>query len=136
MRPSLDDLALDTLFREAHTAHDFLDEPVDPATWRRLYDLLKWGPTSMNCQPARYVFVTSLEAKSRLVPALSEGNRDKSVRAAATVIVATDTRFYEHLPTQYPASPNARERFAAVVDARAQRASARFEELKSREDQD
>ncbi|MDI5933537.1 malonic semialdehyde reductase [Halomonas sp. M4R5S39] len=116
MRPSLDDLALDTLFREAHTAHDFLDEPVDPATWRRLYDLLKWGPTSMNCQPARYVFVTSLEAKSRLVPALSEGNRDKSVRAAATVIVATDTRFYEHLPTQYPHSPNACERFAANPD--------------------
>ncbi|PXX96312.1 malonic semialdehyde reductase [Halomonas sp. LBP4] len=113
MRPSLDDHALDSLFREAHTAHGFLDEPVDPATWRRLYDLLKWGPTSMNCQPARYAFVTSLEAKSRLIPALSEGNRDQTVQAAATVIVATDTRFYEHLPTQYPTSPNARERFAA-----------------------
>ncbi|MFY0991198.1 malonic semialdehyde reductase [Halomonas sp. C05BenzN] len=113
MRPSLDDHALDTLFREAHTAHGFLDEAVDPATWRRLHDLLKWGPTSMNCQPARYLFITSDEAKSRLLPALSEGNRDKSHQAPATVIVATDTRFYEHLPTQYPHSPNARERFAA-----------------------
>ncbi|MCG6658847.1 malonic semialdehyde reductase [Halomonas campisalis] len=112
MRPPLDDTALDIAFREARTHYGFRDVTIDEATLRRLYDLLKWGPTSMNSQPARYVFVTSLAGKSRLLPALSEGNRDKAREAAATVIVATDTRFYEHLPSQFPDSPNARARFA------------------------
>jgi 3-hydroxypropanoate dehydrogenase len=116
MRPPLDDTALDIAFREAHTTYGFLDEPVEPDLWRRLYDLLKWGPTSMNSQPARYIFVTSLEGKSRLLPALSEGNRDKAYQASATVIVAVDTHFYEYLPTQFPGSPNARERFVANPD--------------------
>lgn len=111
MRPPLDDTALDVAFREARTHYGFRNEPIDEALLRRLYDLLKWGPTSMNCQPSRYVFVTSVEAKSRLLPALSEANRDKSYQAGTTVIVATDTRFHEHLTTLFPSSPNARERF-------------------------
>ena len=113
MRPPLDDIALDVAFREARTYYGFRNEPVDEALLRRLYDLLKLGPTSMNCQPSRYVFVTSVEAKSRLLPALSEANRDKAYQAGATVIVATDTRFHESLPTLFPSSPNARERFEA-----------------------
>ncbi|PMR77332.1 malonic semialdehyde reductase [Billgrantia endophytica] len=116
MRPPLDDTALDTVFREAHTHYGFRPEPVDEATLRRLYDLLKWGPTSMNCQPARYVFVMSEEGKSRLLPALSEANRDKAHDAPVTVIVAVDTRFYEHMPKVFPSSPNARERFANSPD--------------------
>lgn len=111
-RQPLDDIALDIAFREAHTHYGFRSEPIDEATLRRLYDLLKWGPTSMNCQPARYVFVASEEGKSRLIPALSEGNRDKAHEAGATVIVAVDTRFYEQMPVVFPQSPNARQRFA------------------------
>jgi nitroreductase len=111
-RQPLDDTALDIVFRKARTHYGFKQEPIDEATLRELYDLLKWGPTSMNCQPARYVFVVSEEGKSRLIPALSEGNRDKAHEASATVIVAIDTRFYEHMPTVFPQSPNARERFA------------------------
>lgn len=112
-RQPLDDTALDIAFRDAHTHYGFRPEPIDEATLRQLYDLLKWGPTSMNCQPARYVFVVSEEGKSRLLPALSEGNRDKTHDAPATVIVAVDTRFFEHMPKVFPSSPNARERFAA-----------------------
>ena len=115
-RQSLDDTALDTVFREAHTHYGFKPAPIDEATLRALYDLLKWGPTSMNCQPARYVFVVSEEGKSRLMPALSEGNRDKVHEAPATVIVAVDTRFYEFMPRVFPSSPNARERFAENPD--------------------
>lgn len=113
MRPPLDDLALDTAFRDAHTTYGFRPEPIEEATLRRLYDLLKWGPTSMNCQPARYLFVTSEAAKARLEPALSEGNRAKTLEAPVTVIVAVDTRFYDHLPTQFPHASKARGRFAA-----------------------
>ncbi|MFW3615293.1 malonic semialdehyde reductase [Billgrantia antri] len=111
-RQPLDDTALDTVFRQARTHYGFRPEPVDEATLRQLYDLLKWGPTSMNSQPARYVFVMSEEGKSRLLPALSEANRDKAHEAPVTVIVAVDTRFYEHMPKVFPSSPNARERFA------------------------
>ncbi|SEG21783.1 malonic semialdehyde reductase [Billgrantia desiderata] len=115
-RQPLDDTALDTVFRKARTHYGFRPEPIEEATLRELYDLLKWGPTSMNCQPARYVFVVSDEGKSRLIPALSEGNRDKAHEAPVTVIVAIDTRFYEHMPTLFPSSPNARERFAENPD--------------------
>lgn len=112
MRQPIDDQALDIAFREARTYPGYRDTPIDEATLRRLYDLLKWGPTSMNCQPSRYVFVTSPQAKQRLMPALSEGNRIKVDQAATTVIVATDTRFYEYLPTLAPHAPKARDNFA------------------------
>jgi 3-hydroxypropanoate dehydrogenase len=65
----------------------------------------------MNCQPGRYVVVRSEQAKQRLAPALLPGNREKSLRAPATIIVATDTRFYEHLPTQFPGNPTAAEMY-------------------------
>ncbi|QJQ93886.1 MULTISPECIES: malonic semialdehyde reductase [Halomonadaceae] len=116
MRAPLDDRTLETLFRTARTANAFLDEPVAAETWRELLELAKWGPTSMNCQPARFVFVTSPEAKARLQPALSEGNRDKSQQAAATLIVAFDTRFYEHMPRLAPHAANARDSFAGHPD--------------------
>lgn len=69
---------------------------------RKLYDTARWAPTAMNAQPARFVFVVSPEAKQRLEPALAEGNREKTRLAPVTVIVATDTRFFEHLPTLFP----------------------------------
>jgi len=103
MTTSLNSEALAQLFCEARTHNAFVPEPLPEATLRHLYSLMKWGPTSMNCQPARLVFVTSAEGKGRLAPALSPGNLDKTLAAPATVIVATDTRFYEHLPTMFPA---------------------------------
>ena len=102
-KPALSDQALDQLFRQAHTAHAFQPTPVADDTLKALYDLLKWAPTAFNAQPARYVFVKSTEAKARLVPALSPGNVPQVNSAAVTVIVAQDSRFFEHLPTQFPA---------------------------------
>ena len=107
--------ALDQLFVHARTHNGFTSEPVPEATLRRLYDLMKWGPTSMNCQPARLVFVTTPEGKAKLAPALSPGNLDKTLAAPATVIIATDSRFYEHLPTMFPAY-DARPMFEANAE--------------------
>ena len=99
---ALDDRALDQLFRTARTYNVFRDEAISDETIHKLYDLLKWGPTAFNAQPARYVFVRSPEAKGKLGPTLSSGNRDKTLAAPLTVIVAVDTHFHEHLPSQFP----------------------------------
>ena len=100
---AIPDAALDQLFRKARTVHAFKPVPVSDELIRQLYDLLKWGPTAFNAQPARYVFVRSEEAKARLKPAVSGGNAAQTLAAGVTVIVAHDTRFYEHLPAQFPA---------------------------------
>jgi len=101
--PALNDATLDQLFVHARTHNRFAPGPIPATTLHHLYDLMKWGPTSMNCQPARLVFVTSEQGKTMLAPALSPGNLDKTLAAPATVIIASDTRFYEHLPTLFPA---------------------------------
>ena len=103
--------ALNQLFLEARTANGFSDKPVPMALLREVYDIAKMGPTSMNTQPARYVFLNSPESRARLLPALMPGNVDKTKVAPVTVIVATDTQFYEHLPHVWH-GPNAREMFA------------------------
>lgn len=90
----IDDAALDRLFRSARSIHTFKPEPVSDSTLRNLYELLKWGPTAFNSQPGRYVFVRSAEAKARLAPALSGGNRDKAVAAPVTAIIAYDVKFF------------------------------------------
>ncbi|MDR3427491.1 malonic semialdehyde reductase [Silvimonas sp.] len=103
MTAPLESTALDQLFRNARSIHRFTERPVKAATLQQLYDLLKWGPTGFNAQPARYLFVASAQAKAQLEPALSAGNRDKTLSAPVNVIVAYDTRFHEHLPSQFPA---------------------------------
>jgi nitroreductase len=112
MSTVLDSRSLDQAFVAAHTANKFTDQPVGDDTLRALYDLCKWGPSSMNCQPMRLVFVRSAEAKARLKEALSPGNVDKTMAAPVTAIVAMDTQFYEHLPTQFAPMPTARDMFA------------------------
>ena len=102
MSDVLNDNALDQLFRTARTQNTFQDRPVEDAQLRALYDLLKWGPTSANMSPARFVFVKSPEAKERLRPALSEGNLAKTMAAPVTVIVAYDEDFHEKLPYLFP----------------------------------
>jgi 3-hydroxypropanoate dehydrogenase len=101
-RMTLDSPSLDVLFREARTHNKFTSEPVSDATLHELYDLLKFGPTSANASPARFLFLRTPEAKEKLKPALSAGNLDKTMAAPVTVIVATDPKFYEHLPRLFP----------------------------------
>lgn len=90
----LDDAALDRVFRSARSIHAFRPDPVTDSTLRELYDLLKWGPTAFNSQPARYIFVRSAAAKARLAPALSASNRGKTIAAPVTVIIAYDVKFF------------------------------------------
>ena len=99
--PALPDAAFDQLFRQARTYNAFSGE-VDDATLQALYDLVKWGPTTANTCPARFVFVRSPEAKQRLAPALDEGNRAKTMAAPVTVIVGHDEDFHEKLPYLFP----------------------------------
>jgi len=102
MSQALENAALEQIFLKARTVHAFKPEPVSDDTLRKLYDLLKWGPTAFNAQPARFVFIKSAEARARLIPALSPGNVAQVNSAPVTVIVAMDSQFYEHLPTQFP----------------------------------
>lgn len=95
---TLDDAALDRLFRSARSIHAFTPDPVIDSTLRALYDLLKWGPTAFNSQPGRYVFVRSAAAKARLAPAMSASNRQKTIAAPVTVIIAYDVKFFSGHP--------------------------------------
>jgi 3-hydroxypropanoate dehydrogenase len=111
MSAALDSAALKQLFLDARTFNKFQDRPVSDSTLHELVDLMKWGPTSMNSQPGRIVFVRSAAAKDKLKGALMGGNVDKTMAAPVTAIVAYDTEFHEHLPTQFAAMPGARDMF-------------------------
>lgn len=102
MTAILPDEALDQIFGAARSNHRFLDREVNDATIRRLYELTKLAPTGFNSQPGRYVFVRSEEGKARLAPALSGSNREKTLAAPLNVVVAWDSRFFEHLPALLP----------------------------------
>ncbi|GAA1797066.1 malonic semialdehyde reductase [Actinomadura chokoriensis] len=99
---TLDDAAQDVLFRGARTANTFTSEPVTEEQLRAIYDLVKWAPTAMNAQPLRIVDVRSPQARERLVPLMSEGNRAKTATAPLTLIVGADEDFHEHLPVTFP----------------------------------
>lgn len=114
--PTVTQDAFDAAFVHAHTANKFSDQPVDDATLAAVYEQMKFGPTSMNCQPMRLVFVKSPEAKALLKPGLMTSNVDKTMVAPVVAIVAFDTRFYDHLPSQFPAMPAARDMFASNAD--------------------
>jgi 3-hydroxypropanoate dehydrogenase len=102
MTKALDQVAFEQLFLEARTQNAWKEGEVSDETLRRLFDIVKMGPTSANCSPARYVFVKSPEAKERLKPHLSGGNLEKTMSAPVTVIIANDMEFYEHLPKLFP----------------------------------
>ncbi len=117
--------ALDTLFNHARTHNVWLDKPVTDAQLHQLYDLMKWGPTSANCSPARIVFVKSPEAKQKLVACMSAGNAEKTGKAPVTAIIGMDMEFYEKLPQLFPHT-DARSWFVgnqASIDATAFRNS-------------
>jgi 3-hydroxypropanoate dehydrogenase len=107
----LNDDALDFIFREARTHTAWRDRPVPNEILRQIYDIAKWGPTSANSSPARFLFLRSQKSKERLLPALSPGNVDKTMAAPVTVIVAYDLLFYEKLPKLFPHNPAMREVF-------------------------
>ena len=113
------------LFTDARTAGGYLDTPVPDSTLLALYDLLKWGPTSANCCPGRFVFVRTPEAREKLFACVSPGNLAKVRQAPVTVIVGMDLAFAEQLPQLYPQT-DARSWFAgqpALTEATAFRNS-------------
>ena len=91
-------ITTDQLFAEARTQNGYLPAPVTDETLRQLYDMLKWGPTSANCSPARLIFVRTAQAKARLVECVSPGNQQKVSEAPVTVIIGMDMAFYDQLP--------------------------------------
>ena len=112
MKNALSDEALDQLFLKARTYNGWLDKPVTDDTLRQLYDVMKWGPTSANGSPARFVFIRSHEAKERLRPILAPGNVEKTMAAPVTAIVGYDLLFFEKLPRLFPSAPAMRNLFA------------------------
>ena len=98
----INDRGLDVLFREARTYNNWLEKDVSDVLIQAVYDLMKWGPTSANCCPARFVFVRTNEAKARLSPHLAQGNVDKSMAAPVTAIIANDLEFFEKMDFLFP----------------------------------
>jgi 3-hydroxypropanoate dehydrogenase len=112
MSLALDPVAQDLLFREARTANTFTDDPVTDEQTKAIYELIKYGPTSMNQQPLRILLVRSAEARERLIGHLSEGNRKKTAAAPLVAVLAADNEFHEELPSQFPHFPQAMDLFA------------------------
>ncbi len=121
----LDDRALNQLFREARTFNGYLDKPVSTAQLNAIWELMKFGPTSANCLPARIVWCTSDEAKEKLADLSSDNNKDKIRKAPVTAIIGMDMEFYEQLPELFPHA-DAKSWFvgnAALIEATAFRNS-------------
>ncbi|MGZ3279058.1 MAG: malonic semialdehyde reductase, partial [Caulobacteraceae bacterium] len=108
---ALDDRSLDLIFREARTRNGWSDVPVGDDQIRALYDLMKWGPTTANSTPARIVWIRSQEAKKRLEPHLSPGNRAKTMDAPVVAIIGYDLDFPEQLPRLFPHDQTAKSWF-------------------------
>jgi 3-hydroxypropanoate dehydrogenase len=102
MNDPLDAQALDQLFREARSYNGYTDRAVTHDQLGAIWDLLKMGPTSANCLPARIIWCTTTEAKEKLAPLTMESNVDKIRKAPVTAIIGMDYEFYEHLPELFP----------------------------------
>ncbi len=111
MKTPLSDTALDTLFREARSYNRWAADALPEAKLRALYDLLKMGPTSANCCPARFVFVASKEGKDKLAKCVAPANVVKVQQAPVTAIIAMDEKFYEKVPYLFPHKPEIAEIF-------------------------
>ncbi|MGW7792929.1 malonic semialdehyde reductase [Streptomyces tricolor] len=112
LKPVLDPAAQDLLFRQARTVDRFTDEPVSEETVRFVHELVRHGPTAFNQQPLRVLLLRSAASRKRLAPHLSRGNREKTLRAPLTALLAVDTRFHEKLPELFPAFPEAADLYA------------------------
>jgi 3-hydroxypropanoate dehydrogenase len=116
MTTPLNDAALAQLFTQAHTHTTWQDKAIPETVLKQLYELVKFGSTSANCSPARFVFITSDSAKEQLKPCLSSGNIEQTMTAPCTVIIAYDSEFYEELPTLFPYA-DARSWFTSSPEA-------------------
>lgn len=124
MSRAVNDDALDVLFRKARTHRKWRSEPVTPQMLMAVYDLTRWGPTTNNTTPARFLFVISKEAKERLKPHLSKGNVEQTMTAPATAIIAYDTKFYEMMD-KLSANPGAKESWSQKSPAEIQESAFR-----------
>jgi 3-hydroxypropanoate dehydrogenase len=125
MTSMLDAAALDQLFREARSYNGYTDTPVTHDQMDAIWELMKYGPTSANCLPARFVWCESAEAKAKLAALGSANNQDKILAAPVTVIIGMDMAFYDQLPDLFPPA-DARSWFTgnpALIDATAMRNS-------------
>src|SRR2546421_9436869 len=104
----IDHSGLRQLFLDARTHNGWLDKPVPDGTLRELYEIARFGPTSMNTQPMRLLYLRTAAAKQRLRPHLVPSNVDKTMAAPVTAVVGYDLAFYEHLPTMFPHRPDAK----------------------------
>jgi nitroreductase len=93
---------LAVLFSNARTHNVWQEKPVSDAQLHQIYEMMKWGPTSANCSPARIVFVRSEAEKEKLVACVGPGNVDKTRSAPVTAIIGMDMEFYEKLPQLFP----------------------------------
>jgi 3-hydroxypropanoate dehydrogenase len=114
--PIVNDQCLDVILRKARSHSHWLDKPVDDALLHQIHDLMKWGPTSANTCPARFVFIKSKEAKEKLKPCLDAGNVEKSMTAPVVTIIAMDMKFYEKMGKLFPHNPGARSWFEGKDD--------------------
>lgn len=111
MSHAVNDEALDIVFRTARSQNKWLDKPVSAALLMAVYDLMRMGPTSANCSPARIVFLTSEESKLRLKPHLMASNIEKSMTAPAVAVIGYDLDFPALLPRLFPHNPGAKDWF-------------------------
>ncbi|GAA3907546.1 malonic semialdehyde reductase [Streptomyces sp. NPDC003631] len=109
MTLQLDPAAQNLLFRDAHTANTFTDEPVTDEQVRAVYDLVKYAPTAYNQQPLRVVLVRTPESRERLVGHMTANNAPKTAAAPLVAILAADNEFHEELPNQFPVFPEAKD---------------------------
>mgnify|MGYP003635267570 CR=1 FL=1 len=116
MAHPVNDHALDVIFRDARSHNGFTDKSVPEVLVRAVYDLAKMGPTSANCSPARFVWVTTDEGKKRLAPHMSADNHDKTLTAPWTCIIAYDQHFQEKIPALFPHAPGAKDWFNSNRD--------------------
>jgi 3-hydroxypropanoate dehydrogenase len=114
----LDAAGRELLFTGARSANAFTDTPVTEGRLREIYELFHYPPTQSNTNPLRILFVQSPEARERLLPHMSEGNRDKTATAPATAVLAADLDFHEHIPQLFPTRAHARERYAGDPELR------------------
>ncbi|MFF5716659.1 malonic semialdehyde reductase [Streptomyces buecherae] len=120
MTLALDATAQNLLFREAHTANTFTDEPVTEEQIKAIYDLVKYAPTAFNMSPLRVLLVRSPEARERLVSHMAEGNRPKTAAAPLVAVLAVDHEFHEELPKLFPHAPGIKDAFFAERPVREQ----------------
>ncbi len=111
MADTITQAAIDQIFMDARTHNFWLDRPVSEETIQKLYAMMRMGPTSANCSPARIVFVQSDEAKQKLKPLLMEGNQEKTMAAPVCAIIGHDLEFYEKIPELFPHNPDAKNWF-------------------------